>query len=91
MVWVLCELALRPDDQQSAFDEIQSLMPDGPSGLKDEDLKAAAFTDSFIRETMRTKGDMLSTVRMAMNDVQLGEYVVPKGMLIVHIDPSSGR
>lgn len=39
----------------------------------------AVRTDSFIHEVMRTKGDTFSTVRMAVNDVQLGQYIVPKG------------
>jgi hypothetical protein len=28
---------------------------------------------------MRTKGDTFSTVRMAINNVQLGQYIIPKG------------
>ncbi|KAJ6151114.1 cytochrome P450 [Penicillium chermesinum] len=65
MVWVLCELALRPQDQEEIYAEIK-----------------AVHTDSFLREVMRTKGDTFSTVRMAMNDVPLGKYVIPKGYTV---------
>jgi len=80
MVWVLCEIALRPRNQDEIFNEIKQLMNEGPEQLTHEDLKQAALTDSFIREVMRTKGDTFSTVRMAVNDVKLGEYIIPKGL-----------
>lgn len=79
MVWVLCEAALRPDYQEEIRAEIGSIMSNGPENLTHDDLQRAILTDSFLREVMRTKGDTFSTVRMAMNDVPLGKYVVPKG------------
>jgi len=79
MVWVLCEIALRPEYQDGIYDEIKVLLKDGPEKLTHENLKQAALTDSFIREVMRTKGDTFSTVRMTVNDVKLGEYTIPKG------------
>ena len=79
MVWVLCELALRPEYQDQIRDEIKILLKEGPEHLTHETLNQAVLTDSFIREVMRTKGDTFSTVRMAVNDVQLGEYTIPKG------------
>lgn len=79
MVWVLCEIALRPDMQEEIHDEVQSFLKNGPESLTHSDLQNASLTDSFLREVMRTKGDTFSTVRMAMNDVPLGKYIVPKG------------
>jgi len=79
MVWVLCELALRPEYKNDICDEIKNLLNDAPERLTHENLKQAVLTDSFIREVMRTKGDTFSTVRMAAKDVQLGEYTIPKG------------
>lgn len=82
MVWVLCEAALRPDFQEAIHAEIESIMRNGPDNLTHDDLQRAILTDSFLREVMRTKGDTFSTVRMAMNDVSLGKYVVPKGFTV---------
>ncbi|KAJ5249009.1 cytochrome P450 [Penicillium chermesinum] len=82
MVWVLCELALRPQDQEEIYAEIKSIMDKGPENLTHDDLLRAVHTDSFLREVMRTKGDTFSTVRMAMNDVPLGKYVIPKGYTV---------
>jgi cytochrome P450 len=90
MVWVLCELALRPEYQDEIFDELKQSMKDGPEQLTHEDLKQATLTDSFIREVMRTKGDTFSTVRMAVNDVKLGDYMIPKGQS-VYCDLASGN
>ena len=83
MVWVLCELALRPEAQDDVLDEIQHFLKKGEDNLTHDDLKAAVRTDSFIREVMRTKGDTFSTVRMAVKDVQLGQYNIPKGRSLV--------
>lgn len=82
MVWVLCELAIRPEYQDEIHDEIQEMMPDGPESLTHTALKDSIRTDSFIRETMRTKGDTFSTVRMAVKDVPMGGYIIPKGILL---------
>jgi cytochrome P450 len=79
MVWVFLELALRPEYQEEIYEEIKRQMPNGPEQLTHEALKQSARVDSFIRETMRTKGDTFSTVRMAINNVQLGQYIIPKG------------
>lgn len=80
MVWVLCELALRPDYQEELYDEVHHYLSNGTESLTHDNLKCAVRTDSFIREVMRTKGDTFSTVRMARQDVQLGDYTIPKGM-----------
>ncbi|OAA38539.1 cytochrome P450 [Metarhizium rileyi] len=94
MVWVMCELALRPRDQDDIMDEINRLRQPDTETLNHDHLKNAVLTDSFIREVMRTKGDTFSTVRMAINNVQLGNYIIPKGYTVhpnaslAHNDPA---
>lgn len=80
MVWVLCELALRPDYQEEIYHEVKHYLSNGAESLTHDNLKHAVRTDSFIREVMRTKGDTFSTVRMTRQDVQLGDYTIPKGL-----------
>lgn len=82
MVWVLCEIALRPDFQAEILEETQHILKNGVKNLTHDNLKDAVRTDSFIREVMRSKGDTFSTVRMAMKDVQLGPYIIPKGQSV---------
>lgn len=79
MVWVLCEIALRPDYQKELYTEVQDIFTDGPENLTHDDLQGAVRLDSFIREVMRTKGDTFSTVRMTMHDTVFDGYLIPKG------------
>lgn len=79
MVWVLCEIALRPDYQKELYTEVKDILTDGPENLTHDDLQGAVRLDSFIREVMRTKGDTFSTVRMTMHDTAFDGYLVPKG------------
>lgn len=80
MVWALCEIALRPELQDEIHAEVEKFIENGHENISHDDLQKAVLTDSFLREVMRTKGDTFSTVRMAMNDVPLGKYIIPKGM-----------
>ncbi|KAF7115859.1 hypothetical protein CNMCM5793_003602 [Aspergillus hiratsukae] len=82
MVWVMCELALRPDYQEDIRSEIMQLIGNGTEPLDNDLLNKAVLTDSFIREVMRTKGDTFSTVRMTTKDVPLGGYILPKGYTV---------
>ena len=87
MTWVIFELATRPDLLSRLREELMLVSRDetrtGNIDLNMESLSSAAYTDSFIRETMRMKGDLLSTVRMTTQDVELGGMTIPKGMLSV--------
>jgi len=83
MTWVVFELATRPDLLNVLREELTLVSNDDPKTgkikLNLESLSKASFTDSFIRETMRMKGDLLSTVRMTTQDVELGGMIIPKG------------
>ena len=77
----MCELALRPENQDEIYQEIIQLTHGDINRLEYDTLQGAVKLDSFIREVMRTKGDTFNTVRMTVRDVPLGEYVIPKGAL----------
>lgn len=79
MVWVMCELALRPECKSAIAEEMKDAMSQGPAGVTYDNLKSALRTDSFIREVMRTKGDTFSVTRITTRDVKLGQYIIPKG------------
>lgn len=83
MTWVVFELATRPDLLSTLREELMLVSKDdaktGNIKLNMESLSNASHTDSFIRETMRMKGDLLSTVRMTTQDVELGGMTIPKG------------
>lgn len=43
-------------------------------------MQEATVADSFIREVLRMKGDSVNLVRAAIRDVELGAYLIPKGI-----------
>lgn len=76
------ELAARPSYIPAIREELSAVlepMPDGSTNLSYESLRNAVHLDSFIREVLRLKGDTLSTTRQTVQDVVMGQYVIPKG------------
>ncbi|OCB89297.1 hypothetical protein A7U60_g3496 [Sanghuangporus baumii] len=97
-VWVLFELSRRPELVSVLREELTTLVDIPASGkelpvLSYEVVQNAKILDSFIREVLRTKGDILSVCRMIRNDVRLDGYDLPKDHLIfglttlLHLSP----
>ncbi|KAG9225432.1 hypothetical protein CCMSSC00406_0002935 [Pleurotus cornucopiae] len=84
IMWVVCELAKRPEYiQEFRTDTFTETSEDGAQRLTYASLQNAERLDSFIREVMRTKGDTLSTVRQTVSDTALAGYVIPKGSFVI--------
>lgn len=84
MVWVTYHLALHPDCQNYLRDEASSIVSarglNYSSSIVDvQTMQNAVKTDSFIREVLRMKGDLVNLVRAPVRDIELGGYIVPKG------------
>ncbi|KAF7302853.1 hypothetical protein MKEN_01247500 [Mycena kentingensis (nom. inval.)] len=97
--WVMFEIAKRPEYLEKLRTEAFSLADPvthefEPSSIN-ETLQKAVLLDAFIREVLRTKGDMLTVCRRTMEDVQIGGCTVPKGHLVfplatlAHFNPAS--
>lgn len=83
--WCVMNLAKKTEYQAEIRAEIESCLEqdaDGNRQLTVESLRRAEKLDSFIRETMRTKGDVFAPVRFTVRDVRVGKYVIPKGALV---------
>ncbi|KAJ7157267.1 cytochrome P450 [Mycena filopes] len=98
VVWVIFEIAMRPEYLKALRDEVQNHLDPvthdfDPSNVGDA-LQKAVWLDSFIREVMRTKGDTLAICRMTTGDIHLGDYTIPKGHLVfplvtlTHLNPA---
>ncbi|CAD8147220.1 unnamed protein product [Paramecium pentaurelia] len=87
-------LALYPDVQNRLRNEIQSIIKQFDD-LKPQQLSQLKLLDNFINETYRHYTAVPSLFnRIALKDIQLGEFVVQKGqsmdlnMMMSHFDPS---
>lgn len=90
MIWVILELAKRPEKIPGLKEEIiLEADADGSQHLTYASLRNAERLDSFIREVMRTKGDTLSTVRQTTRNVKMGAYEIPSGLLFCVISRDS--
>ncbi|KAE8420987.1 cytochrome P450 [Aspergillus pseudocaelatus] len=95
-MWTIFQLALHSEYQDIIRREIHDLTSRDTSQIPISELdmrtlRKASRTDSFIREVLRMKGDAVNLVRMARKDVQLGDYIVPKGSLILPLVSLSNR
>ncbi|KAJ7447261.1 cytochrome P450 [Mycena latifolia] len=97
VVWVVFELATRPEYLKQLREEVHNNVDPVTNNLDPsnigEAVQKATWLDSFIREVLRTKGDTLSTCRLTTADVPLAGYTIPKGHLVfplatlVHLNP----
>ncbi|KIM63018.1 hypothetical protein SCLCIDRAFT_118388 [Scleroderma citrinum Foug A] len=85
-VWVMYELAVRREYIPAIREELliisDSIDSSGVHRLSYEALRRATVLDSFIREVLRLKGDTIGVMRGTTNDVKLGGYTIPKGVLV---------
>lgn len=84
-------LSKHPDIERRLFAEVDSVL--GGRAATADDVRALAFTDRVIKETMRLYPPAWTTGREAGEDLEVGGYFIPKGAQIltsqwvVHRDP----
>jgi len=93
LTWTLYLLARHPDVQERLYEEVHRVLSDGRLPTL-ADLETMTYTDQVLREAMRLYPPAWAIiVREAIEDVQIGDYTVPAGGLIVispwllHHDP----
>jgi cytochrome P450 len=92
LCWIWDCIAQHPDVEAKIVEELQSVLGGRPPTYGD--VANLRFTEMVVKETMRLWPATISLfVREAVEDVQLGEYVIPRGgwvymmPFIVHRDP----
>ncbi len=91
LAWTWYLLAQHPEVEAQLHTELDRVLA-GRLPTTD-DLRALAYTEMVIKESMRLYPPIPSFARLAMQDAQLGDYVVPKGMIVsmspwvIHRDP----
>ncbi|KAL3479181.1 cytochrome P450 [Aspergillus californicus] len=98
-VWTLYELASRPESQQLVRAEMASILAaendtrgrHNPTERYKVLWKKSTYLDSFIREVLRMKGEVLGSMRLTAKETRFGRYIVPKGQFILPIVALSNR
>lgn len=91
--WTLYMLGSYPSIQEKVFDELESIFDgtDRPATLSD--LNEMKYLERVIKESMRIFTPVPNIGRILSEDVQLDEYVIPKGTSVsiqiyyMHRDP----
>jgi len=76
LTWTFYLLSQHPDIEAKVYDEIHSVLGDRPPTL--EDLKQLPYTLMVFKESMRLYPPAWAFTRQAIEDVQIGEYTIPK-------------
>ncbi|KAJ5520429.1 hypothetical protein N7463_000882 [Penicillium fimorum] len=77
--WILVTLTQKQSEYLPALrQEWETVNPPGET-LTVKKLSQLTLLDSFIRETLRTKGDSWGPIRQTTQPVRVGPYVLPKG------------
>ncbi|CAF1403825.1 unnamed protein product [Adineta ricciae] len=73
-------MATQPQIQEKVYDELRQIV--GDDELTYEKLHELHYLDMAINETLRMYTPFIRTDRVASQDYQLGNYLIPKGSII---------
>ena len=83
LAWTLYELAKNPHIQDKLRREVEEALSDEEEELTWEKLEKLQFLENVIKESLRLHppGDVAR--RVAVSDVEIGGYFVPRGTMIL--------
>ncbi len=84
--WTVLQLIQHPDYLQKVLNEIDQLFPYGEM-LSITDLPKLQHTYWAVMETARTKPSADINMRVAVEDVEVGDYVIPAGWPVMVVAP----
>lgn len=91
LTWTLFLLGENPEAEARLLGELDSVLGDRPATLRD--LSRLPYLDWVIKESLRLYPPAYGVVREALNDCEIGGYLIPKGSTVamfqwvVHRDP----
>ncbi|XP_057367283.1 cytochrome P450 4C1-like [Daphnia carinata] len=77
--WFLYSMAANPDCQKKVWNELQSTFGDSERYFKQQDISNLKYLECCIKETLRIYPSVPGVERTVVEDIQLGEYLVPAG------------
>ena len=91
LTWAWVLLAQHPEVEVKLHAELAAVLGGELPGL--EHVRSLSYTEQVIKETMRLYPPIPEFARQALSDVPLGEFVIPKGTIVMvpvfamHHDP----
>lgn len=82
LTWVFYLLSQHPDVETKLRQEIELVLPNCRSATL-EDLPRLPYTEMVIKETMRCYPTSIAISRDAVEDVEIGDYLIPKGATVM--------
>jgi cytochrome P450 len=79
--WAWYLLAQHPDIAAKLYTELDRVLSGRPPTI--HDLPQLAYTDMVIKEVLRLYPPLWNLARDVLEDVQLGDYTIPKGSAII--------
>ncbi|KAJ0980162.1 hypothetical protein J5N97_008417 [Dioscorea zingiberensis] len=78
--WIMARMVLHPDIQTKAQAEIDDVVGESRP-VSDADIPNLPYLQSIVKESLRMHppGPLLSWARLAIHDVNIGDYFVPAG------------
>ncbi|XP_055545981.1 cytochrome P450 4c21-like isoform X1 [Wyeomyia smithii] len=76
-------LAMHPEIQERAMVELREVFPTRESGYNPEVLKQLVYMDRIIKESQRLAPVAAVFGRQTLSDLQLDEFVIPKGNIFI--------
>ncbi|KAI9563270.1 hypothetical protein GHT06_010728 [Daphnia sinensis] len=77
--WFLYSMAANPDCQEKVWNELQSTFGDSDRYFKQDDVSNLKYLECCIKETLRMYPSVPGFERTVVEDIQLGDYLVPAG------------
>ena len=83
LAWTLYEVAKNPHIQERMRAELLETFPDDDNELTWEKLEKLQYMENVIKESLRLHSPADIVGRVALSDVEIGGYLVPKGFQVL--------
>lgn len=80
---ILYQLALHPEKQALAYDEICNVLPQRDAPLEVTNIDNLKYLKACVKETLRMYPVVIGNGRSTTSDIVIGGYQVPKGVHVV--------
>ncbi len=91
LTWILSEIARHPEVEARLLAELETVL--GGRAPTMQDIRQLKYLDMVIKETLRMHPPSWAMPRDALEDIEVGEYLIPKGTgilistQVMHHDP----